>query len=652
MPTCCVCHQTNRPNAKFCSYCRAPLMLQGKYRITQLLGRGGFGAVYQAEQLHLGGAVCAVKELIPDPMATPQELQQATIQFQFEARVLAELSHPALPKVTDFFFEGNRYYLGMEFVPGETLEDLLARNNVPLPETQVIAWMQTLCDALTYLHTRPSPIIHRDVKPSNIKITPDGQLKLLDFGIAKMLSASTSTATAARAVSAPYSPLEQYGKGKGTSAASDIYATGVTMYRLLTNHLPPEAPDRVNEKVTPPRRLNTVLSAETESVVLKAMAEKQGDRFQNASELKRALTTPTLVYNQPPSVPQPVGYAPAIVNPNVQTQRNVLIRIAMALGLLLIIVVGGIIFGAQEIAKQQGIATAQAQATLVAVANATATAQAQATASAKAYATPTIQAQATATAKTYATTPAIPTVAPTRGNISISATPVPTTLPTTQMRAPQKRLVVSSGDPNAGNMDNLSVVDLTTNSKYLVYGEPGITSGVFSQDGTKVLVASNFKNGRVVRIVSTAGGPSSDVFVALCPPARNCGRWGSYELIWLLDNKNFLAREFTDSNGLVIRPLDPTDSKAVPKALPSSPLGQIPSDASYVPRFISTDGRYIVTISELSGNFAYAFEINGKDNWKVSERAPIQVYDQRFWPWKVMDAPAKCPSHEFFSECP
>jgi serine/threonine protein kinase len=291
MPNCCVCNHPNRTNAKFCAHCRAPLILQNKYRITRLLGRGGYGAVYQAEQLHLGNAPCAVKELLPDPKATPAQQQAASEQFRLEAGLLANLNHPALPKVTDFFTEGNSHFLVMEYVEGETLEERLTRNGGPLPKAQVLAWASELCDVLTYLHTRqPSPVIHRDVKPANIKITPDGKLKLIDFGISKVLAKGTGDA--ARAVSPPYSPLEQYGKGLRTDARSDIYALGVTLYELLTNRLPPEAPDRATEAVIPPRQFNPALSPHTETVILKAMAEKADERYQSAVELKQALTTP------------------------------------------------------------------------------------------------------------------------------------------------------------------------------------------------------------------------------------------------------------------------------------------------------------------------------------------------------------------------
>ncbi len=331
MMNCSVCNTSNRDTAHFCANCRAPLVLQNKYRITRLLGRGGYGAVYQAEHINLGGALFAIKELVPDPNATPAQLQAASDQFRLEASILAKLNHTALPKVADFFTEGNRDYLVMEYIEGDTLEERLERNHVPFPEAQVLAWAQELCDALAYLHTRqPSPIIHRDIKPSNIKIVPDGKIKLIDFGIAKLLAGGVGTQVAARAVTPPYSPMEQY--GKGTDARSDIYALGVTLYELLTNHLPPEAPDRVTSATDitiPPRQWNPAISANTEAVVLKAMAVHAADRFNNAAEMKQAFTVPTHISQMttpaytPPQPTTPMHAPPqAAHTPYAQTKNQ------------------------------------------------------------------------------------------------------------------------------------------------------------------------------------------------------------------------------------------------------------------------------------------------------------------------------------------
>jgi len=293
MNNCPVCNQLNHPTAGFCSQCGAPLLLQNKYRITRLLGRGGFGSVYLAEHLSLTGVQYAIKEMLPDPGATLAKQKQAEEQFRLEANLLARLNHPMLPKVWDYFSENSRYYLVMEYVEGETLQERLGRVGTSLVERDVVKWANDLCQVLEYLHSRQPQVIHRDIKPSNIKIAPNGTLKLIDFGIAKFMAVGISTATAARAVSAPYSPMEQY--GSGTDARSDIYALGVTLYQLLTNHLPPEAPDRMTKPVVPPHQWNPTLSAGLEAVILKTMDQDPLRRFQNATEMQTALRKPKTI---------------------------------------------------------------------------------------------------------------------------------------------------------------------------------------------------------------------------------------------------------------------------------------------------------------------------------------------------------------------
>ncbi len=341
---CPICHRPNRAHAHFCAYCGAPLHLQNKYRITRLLGRGGYSAVYEAEHSGLGNARFAIKELFHEANATLAQRQAASDQFRFEASTLAKLNDEMLPKVMDFFTERGRDYLVMEYVPGDTLQEYLARSATPLPEAQVLKWADELCDALMYLHAQIPPVIHRDIKPSNIKITPDGKIKLLDFGIAKLLSAGTGTGTAARAVTAPYAPLEQY--GRGTDARSDIYALGVTMYELLTKQLPPEAPDRANQAVIPPRQHNPAISLTTEAIVLKAMAEKQAERFASARELRNALRgnwRPQPLAPVPPPAPALAHYSATGVN-STSTRGNVtmpwwILAAAGGVGLFLIILI-------------------------------------------------------------------------------------------------------------------------------------------------------------------------------------------------------------------------------------------------------------------------------------------------------------------------
>ncbi len=308
--TCPLCSHPNRPNAHYCASCRAPILLQERYRITGLLGRGGYGAVYRAEHLELQ-TVCALKEILPDKKAKTLELREAEDQFRVEATILSALAHPAIPKVRDFFVESRtkRQYLVMDLLEGENLKTLLEQRGTPFESERVVKWLAALCDILTYLHTqKPHPVIHRDVNPRNLLLTADGSLKLVDFGIAKVARAGARTQGAARAVSPPYSPMEQY--GSGTDERSDIYALGVTAYQLLTNQLPPEAPDRATQLLVPPRELNPDIPQWLNDALLKAMAREPAARLSSAQEFKRALAPPRA---QNVTVPLPIAEYATVV---------------------------------------------------------------------------------------------------------------------------------------------------------------------------------------------------------------------------------------------------------------------------------------------------------------------------------------------------
>ncbi|GIL15467.1 MAG: hypothetical protein BroJett039_06400 [Chloroflexota bacterium] len=390
---CYACGQTNRPNAHFCAQCAAPLQLQDKYRIVRLLGRGGYGAVYEAEH-HQLGAHFAIKELFYESYLAPAQRQAASEQFNTEAKILANLNFAMLPKVSDYFTERGRDYLVMEFIPGDTLEEYLAKTNAPIPEAQVLKWADELCDALIYLHSQNPPVIHRDIKPSNIKITPGGKLMLLDFGISKLLTVGAKTGTSARAGTPPYTPLEQY--GTGTDERSDIYALGIVMYEMLTKQKPPEAPDRVRLAVTPPRQINPNVSASTEALVLKAMADKPEERFQNAVEIQNAIRNPEALV---PSLS--VAQANAqVVSVSSNRPRAVAFPLwTIPVALLLIAGLGFLAYNIGETTMQTNVtATAQALNTQAAlVAKATGTAQAQGTSTTQAELVATRNAQGTAT---------------------------------------------------------------------------------------------------------------------------------------------------------------------------------------------------------------------------------------------------------------
>lgn len=285
-------------------------VLQGRYRILRSLGQGGMGAVYLAEDLRLAGRMCAVKENVPDPHATPQALAQLRRQFQAEASVLANLDHPNLPKVSDFFSDSGNEYIVMEYIEGEDLASVLARQCGPLPEQPVLIWADQVLDALEYLHgQRPNPILHSDIKPANIILTPQGRIKLVDFGLVKLLDPNNpQTATIMKGMGTPgYAPLEQYAGGaRHRDVRSDVYSLAATLYHLLTNLRPPDVHQRLLDpnKLLSPRQAVPALSAATQAAVLKAVEIYPNGRYQTAHDFRQALGT-SRAARQPPPVQQP-----------------------------------------------------------------------------------------------------------------------------------------------------------------------------------------------------------------------------------------------------------------------------------------------------------------------------------------------------------
>jgi hypothetical protein len=201
--------------------------------------------------------------------------------------MLARLDHHHLPKVVDYFDEANRSYLVMEFIEGQSLEKVLETAGRGLPERSVLHYMIQVCRVLGYLHQQKPPIIFRDMKPSNIMLSNDGVIKLIDFGIARTYKVGKQKDTVAMG-SENYAPPEQWGKGQ-TDARSDIYALGATAYHLLTGTAP--LPCFIPRELPSPRSLNPAISPSTERAILKAMAKDRGDRYQTAEEMETALAS-------------------------------------------------------------------------------------------------------------------------------------------------------------------------------------------------------------------------------------------------------------------------------------------------------------------------------------------------------------------------
>jgi serine/threonine protein kinase len=271
-------------------------VLRGRYRICERIGQGGMGNIYLADDLRLEGRRCALKEVEHDRTVPTKLLKEARQQFLHEATVLARLDHPNLPKVSDYFSIGARDYLVMDYIPGKDLRLRMLdakQNNSFLAEEDVLSWANQLADALTYLHNQTPPLVHRDVKPSNLKITPNGVLKLVDFGLVKALVPDEMTVTVIQGRgTALYTPLEQYGgDGVHTDVRSDIYAFGCTLYHLLTNNPPTDARERFlhPSSLPEPRTLNPAITPRTERAILWAMELHPDDRPPSAEDLRKFL---------------------------------------------------------------------------------------------------------------------------------------------------------------------------------------------------------------------------------------------------------------------------------------------------------------------------------------------------------------------------
>jgi hypothetical protein len=265
-------------------------VLQGRYRILRQLGQGGMGAVYEAIDQRLDTTVALKETLFAE--------ERLRKQFEREARLLARLHHPALPRVSDHFSEGDGQFLVMQFIPGDDLSEMMNRKRGPFPANQVLTWADQLLDALDYLHTQDPQIVHRDIKPQNLKLTARGQIILLDFGLAKGQAGDISRVTTAASIfgyTPNYAPLEQI-QGLGTDPRSDLYSLAATLYHLMTGVKPPDALTRaaalVNGHPDPllkASEANAAVSPDIDDVLAKAMAQNREQRYATAADMRRAL---------------------------------------------------------------------------------------------------------------------------------------------------------------------------------------------------------------------------------------------------------------------------------------------------------------------------------------------------------------------------
>lgn len=268
-------------------------LLQNRYLVVHLIGKGGMGDVYLAVDQRLGSAVALKRTFFSDD----EMLGNA---FEREAKTLARLRHPVLPKVSDHFTENEEQYLVMEHISGEDLSKRLESMNKSFPLSWVLFWADQLLDALAYLHSHEPPIIHRDIKPQNLKLTDDNHIILLDFGLSKNNAGETKTMNSGSTASVVgytphYAPMEQI-RGTGTNPRSDLYALSATLYQLMTNSVPSDALTRadalLNDMSDPIKAvsdLNPEIPRAVSDVILKGMAISQDKRFSTAREMQKAL---------------------------------------------------------------------------------------------------------------------------------------------------------------------------------------------------------------------------------------------------------------------------------------------------------------------------------------------------------------------------
>jgi eukaryotic-like serine/threonine-protein kinase len=286
---------------------RPDTLIHTRYQVIQLIGQGGFGAVYEALDQRLGRRV-ALKQLLHTG-------DRISHQFEREARLLANLNHPALPRVTDHFSDADGQFLVMDYIVGDDLASALLQRNAPYPLDQVLSWGLLLLDVLHYLHTRPTPIIHRDLKPQNLKLQADGTLMLLDFGLAKGFAGDVSqpsTTSSILAYTKGFAPPEQV-EGTGTDARSDLYSLGGTLYCLLTNTAPADAQMRLlaaarqrPDPLRPAHVLNPQVPEAVSWVLLRALALEPEARPPSAEAMRALLERAA----------RPVGRSPARAEDN------------------------------------------------------------------------------------------------------------------------------------------------------------------------------------------------------------------------------------------------------------------------------------------------------------------------------------------------
>ena len=338
------CGAANRPRATFCANCGKRLqaankgtisaisttgatsstltglltqqhVIKQRYHILAMVGKGGFGAVYKVADIQFGNRLLAIKEMSQSNLTT-QELVEATEAFKREALLLASLTHPNLPRIYEQFSDSGRWYLVMDFIEGETLEDTLSKAGGKLPVEKVLDIGIQLCSVLDYLHNRQPPIIFRDLKPGNVMLASDGHVYLIDFGIARHFKQGQSKDTTALG-SSGYAAPEQYGRAQTTQRA-DIYSLGATLHQMLSGNDPADSPFHF----APLQLRNTPALAGFETLIMQMLNIDVNKRPASAAIVRQSLQKVAALHSNAQTNPLHTGYRPfPTVPPIVRTTQ-------------------------------------------------------------------------------------------------------------------------------------------------------------------------------------------------------------------------------------------------------------------------------------------------------------------------------------------
>jgi len=621
----------------------AGTILNSRYQIIQPIGAGGMGAVYLANDLRLNQSVALKENNSGDPR-----------QFQREASLLANLRHPHLPRVLDYFIEPNAQYLVMDFIAGEDLQTRIDRGGAS-SEAQVLGWFKQILDAVAYLHR--CGVIHRDIKPQNIIITPQGHAVLVDFGIAKIYQPGQRTASSIRMGTPGYAPPEQY--HHGTDQRSDIYSLGATLYALLAGGPPPDALalEKGTATLMPLQRLNPGISAKTEQAVMRAMALSPQQRYQSVDEMRNALYPSGHVTTTWPVTQT----APTVLAPSRVSGVGVIVAVT---GIFLLIVMVILSLTVLWTAWPRSSPTPSVYLAL--------TTETHTPIFSIATNTPLVLVTPTDRLATWTRTPTLltptSTRTPTRTRLAV-LTPTATRPPAPGL---QKRLDFQNG---------LIVTDLASGNQHRLTSDDEVaTSAVWSLDGERILLTWSKKGtvrklgdlyacgydwvwdpvggwmyktrwcryppnyfpseyGGSVRLLSKTGQTIADLATGSPEPKFVGDPQITYsDVVWAPDAKR-IALLYKQADGNRCPFVGNPDVTGLRKLKDC--------EADDHPRFWSTDGKWLITWSERGLKF-FAYEVDGGRRVALEELGDVKLYDQRYFPWRTINKPV-CKDSNFWS---